>query len=311
MHSLFRILAALTLVLVVSIPARAQQSYPALCQTDDSSLQQGLEEQLSSLGLQKAVQKKSLSVAVVDITDRTSPRLAAVNGSEMMYAASLPKIAILLGAFERIAQGEMVLDKDTLDKLTRMIRNSSNGAATEMLNRVGKAYLATLLQSPPYRLYDPGQNGGLWVGKDYGKAPAWKRDPLHNLSHGATALQAARFYYLLETGRLVSPEMSQMMKTILGDPAIQHKFVRGLEEARPGSRIYRKSGTWKQYHSDSAIVERDGRRYIAVALAESPKGGEWLRRLIVAFDDLIFRSQKEPTQISRLGDKTRSADGVE
>ncbi|NIM20863.1 MAG: serine hydrolase [Anaerolineales bacterium] len=311
MHSLFRILAALILILVAFIPARAQQSYPALCRTDDASLQQGLEEQLSSLGLQKAVQKKSLSVAVADITDLTSPRLAAVNGDEMMYAASLPKIAILLGAFERIAQGEMALDEDTLDKLTRMIRNSSNEAATEMLNRVGKPYLATLLQSPPYRLYDPDQNGGLWVGKDYGKAPAWKRDPLHNLSHGATALQTARFYYLLETGQLVSPEMSQMMKTILGDPAIHHKFVKGLEEARPGSRIYRKSGTWKQYHSDSAIVERVGRRYIAVALAESPKGGKWLRRLIVAVDDLIFCSQKKPTQISRLGDKTRPADGVE
>ena len=33
----------------------------------------------------------------VDVTERNAPRLAMLNGDEMMYAASLPKIAILLG----------------------------------------------------------------------------------------------------------------------------------------------------------------------------------------------------------------------
>jgi beta-lactamase class A len=205
----------------------------------------------------------------------------------MMYAASLPKIAILLGAFEKIADGEMDLNNETLEKLKLMIRYSSNTAATEILNRVGMEYLAELLQSPRYRLYDPQKNGGLWVGKDYGKAPAWKRDPLHNLSHGATALQVARFYYLLETGQLVSPELSKLMKSILADPAHDHKFVKGLKEIHPDSEIYRKSGTWGPYHSDSAIVEHHGRRYIAVALAKSAKGERWLQELIVALDDII------------------------
>jgi beta-lactamase class A len=207
----------------------------------------------------------------------------------MMYAASLPKIAILLGAFERIANGDMTLDDKTQEKLGLMIRNSSNQAATEILNQVGKAYLADLLQSPRYRLYDPERNGGLWVGKEYSKSGAWKRDPLHNLSHGATALQVARFYYMLQTGQLVSPEHSQQMKAILADPAIKHKFVKGLESKHLDSRIYRKSGTWKQYHSDSAIIEHDGHRYIAVALAKSPLGGKWLSDLIVAMDDLISK----------------------
>ena len=139
--------------------------------------------------------------------------MAYANPNEMMYAASLPKIAILLGAFERINSGEMTLNEATRDKLALMIRNSSNHAATEMLNKVGKSYLADLLQSPRYRLYDPARNGGLWVGKEYAKSGAWKRDPLHNLSHGATALQVARFYYLLQTGQLVSPELSRQMKS--------------------------------------------------------------------------------------------------
>lgn len=260
-----------------------------LKETCDPVLQQGLERCLRSLNLKKATDNKSLSIALVDITNPHQPRIAYANPNEMMYAASLPKIAILLGAFERAANGELELDGKTRRQLTLMIRNSSNTAATEMLNRVGKEYLADLLQSPRYQLYDPARNGGLWVGKEYSKANVWKRDPLHNLSHGATALQVARFYYMLETGGLVSPEHSRQMKSILAKPAIKHKFVKGLKAVHPDCRIYRKSGSWRQYHADSAIIEHDGRRYIAVALARNEKGGQWLSELIVAMDELIFR----------------------
>ena len=281
------------IMLIAAIPLRAQQTPPSLDETCDPALQRGLESYLFSLKLDKAADRKTLSVVVVDITDPFSPRMAYVNPNEMMYAASLPKIAILLGAFDRISKGEITLDEETLDKLNQMIRNSSNPAATEMLNRVGKEYVAELLQSTRYRLYDPQRNGGLWVGKEYDKSPAYRRDPLHNLSHGATALQVARFYYLLETGQLVSPELSRLMKSILGNPAIEHKFVKGLKKVHPNSRIYRKSGTWKQFHSDSAIIEHDGRRYIAVALAKSPDGEKWLSKLIVALDKLVCKT--EPT----------------
>ena len=287
MNKVKGIFSLFIILLVLSIPVSAQQRNRSLGEYCDPKLQKALVTRLGSLHLQNATARKQLSVVVVDITDTSSPRMAYVNPNEMMYAASLPKIAILLGAFEKIASGEMDLDAETLEKLKQMIRNSSNPAATEILHRVGKDYLAELLQSPRYRLYDPEKNGGLWVGKDYAKAPVWKRDPLHNLSHGATALQVARFYYLLETGQLVSPEISRLMKSILADPAIEHKFVKGLKEIQPDSEIYRKSGTWGPYHSDSAIVEHHGRRYIAVALAKSARGERWLQKLIVALDDII------------------------
>jgi len=223
----------------------------------------------------------------------------------MKYAASLPKIALLLGAFEKSARGDLELDAETCNTLTCMIRNSSNSAATEIYNRIGADYLADVLQSPRYRLYDRERNGGLWVGKEYGRGDAWKRDPLHNISHGATALQVARFYYLLETGRLVTPEKSRQMKEMLGRPAIQHKFVKGLAQDRPGSAVYRKSGTWREFHADSAIIERDNRRYIAVALAENSQGGDWLTRLIVAMDDLIFQKASRPVRLSRVHEIAR------
>ena len=283
-----RFCLALTMSVFLTGPALADSGFPLLRNAQDSLLQGGLEKAIARLGLTRAIKGKTLAMALVDITDTARPRYAALNGDEMMYAASLPKIAILLGAFQRIAEGTLAYDQATQNTLIKMIRNSSNQAASRMLALVGMPYLAQLLQSARYHLYDPQRNGGLWVGRPYGKGPAWKRDPLHNLSHGATAFQVARFYYLLETGRLVSRDASSQMKTILGEPAIKHKFVKGMAQLDPDARIYRKSGTWRAWHSDSAIIERDQHRYIAVALAESPQGGEWLTRIISAMDDVVF-----------------------
>ena len=66
--------------------------------------------------------------------------------------------------------------------------------------------------------------------------------------------------------------------------------------------IYRKSGTWQEYHADSAIVERGNHRYIAVALARSPEGETWLQKLIVALDDLIYRPETTRILASRPDD---------
>lgn len=259
-----------------------------LSPTLNRSLQASLERCLTQLKLQSAVRSGHLAVSLVDVTDPNAPSLAQVNSNQMFYAASLPKIAILLGAFEKAAAGKLVMDDDNITELKRMIRESSNTAASSMLAKVGTEYLATVLQSARYRLYDTALNGGLWVGKSYAAGMATHRDPLHQLSHGATAFQVARFYYLLETGQLVSPEASRQMKDIMGSPAIHHKFVAGLESRYPDAKLFRKSGSWRNFHADSAIVERDGRRYIAVALSDDARGGDWLKSLIGGLDDAVF-----------------------
>ena len=287
MNKAAKFLTLLLSSLIFTLQASAQPQDPSWAESCDPRLQKALETRLNRLQLDRAARRKLLSIVLVDITDVSEPHMAYINPNEMMYAASLPKIAILLAVCEKIAAGEIDLDHETLEKLKLMIQRSSNAAASEMLNRVGIDYLAQLLQSPRYRLYDPEKNGGIWVGKEYGKAPARRRDPLHNLSHGATAFQVARFYYLLETGQLVSPELSKFMKSILAETEIEHKFVKGLKAVQPDLSIYRKSGTWGPYHSDSAIIEHHGRRYIAVALAKSKHGEQWLQNLIVALDGII------------------------
>jgi beta-lactamase class A len=244
---------------------------------------------MTTLGYQQAIDDRRLAVVLVDISDLEQPRLAAINGDHMIYAASIPKLAILLGAFIEVREGNMELDEPTRKSLQQMIRYSSNEEATRMLNRVGKDRLLEILQSDEFDLYDPEDGGGLWVGKEYGKSPAYQRDPVSNLSHGATAMQVARFYYLLETGQFVDDELHDEMKAMLGDPGIKHKFVRGLDEYEDVD-IYRKSGSWKQWHGDSALVETGDVRYIIVGLAEDANGGAWLTRMIGPIHELMVAS---------------------
>lgn len=253
----------------------------------DPQLQRALEAAVTRAGLSVPIARKKLTVALVDLADPAQPRLAGLNDGAMVYSASLPKIAILFGAFARIEDGTLELTPELRGDLEDMIRKSSNTAATKVLNLVGGRYLTDLLASPRYALYDRARGGGLWVGKPYGPGPAFRRDPLFNLSHGATAYQVARFYYLIQTGQLISAEASRQMKEILGKPAIKHKFVKAIRAAYPGAELYRKSGTWRDYHADSAIVEHDGKRYILVALAHDPEGGAWLERFALAADALV------------------------
>ena len=269
-----------------SHPVLADQSIFTLWESRDVKLQSRLENVIKKQGLWQQVKNKHLSITLVDITDIQSPKMASVNGNEMVYAASLPKIAILLGAFVEIEKGRLKPDTKLWQDMTDMIRSSSNSAATRVLELVGRERVLEILQEPRFSVYDAEHNGGLWVGKAYGKSPAFHRDPMHNISHGATSMQAAQFYYLLETGQLVSPELTVKMKEILSKPAINHKFVKGLAD-RPGVKIYRKSGSWKQFHADSALIESGKYKYIIVGLVENRKGGQWLTRLAGPLHDLV------------------------
>lgn len=287
-NSIVKPLQSLLFLLVCGLAGQAfGADYAALDQGFDDRLQAHLERVVQKLGLGKAAKEGRLAIALVDITDPHVPHVAAINGDLMMYAASLPKIALLYAAFVEIEGGRLKLDAHLRKALTAMIRYSSNDDATLVLNKVGKRRVAQILQSEPFRFYDPARNGGLWVGKEYAKGVAFRRDPLHNISHGATVLQTARFYYLLETRQLLtSPSLIAEMKGMLGDSGINHKFVKGLKE-HPEARIFRKSGTWHEWHADSALIEAGPYRYIAVALAQDPEGGRWIEQLIAPMHDLV------------------------
>jgi beta-lactamase class A len=254
----------------------------------DAGLQQALARTIQNLGLDKTVSQGRLAVSLVDVTDSQQPHYAALNDRVMMYAASLPKIAILVAGFERIRAGLMEYTPAVREMFIRLTRYSSNADASRAIHTIGFDYIAAVLTSPQYLFYDPQQNGGLWLGKAYGGPnDHYRRDPLHNISHGATSFEVARFFVLLEQGRLVNPHYSAEIKDILSKPAIHHKFVKGLESKGEHIEIYRKSGTWTEWHSDAALVEHNGKKYVAVALMHDAQGGDILPKLIVKLDSLI------------------------
>ena len=286
---------ALFVLFLIWLPIAGVAAEPATLEPD-ATLHSRLHALVRQLHLEPQVEQKRFAVSIVDVTDPEHPRYAGVNDTVMMYAASLPKIAILLAGFERVKAGALAYTPEVREMFHRIARFSSNTDASRAVRMIGFEQIAATLTSQRYRLYDPSLNGGLWVGKAYGgPGDYWQRDPLHNLSHGATTLQTARFFTMLAQDRLVSPDLSQELKDALGHPGIRHKFVKGLE-GLPGVNIYRKSGTWKNWHSDAALIEYRGRRYVAAALTEDPQGDRILQKLIGGVHRIVCDSH--PTLLS-------------
>ncbi len=288
---------AVSVLLLGACHAAAQPPYPDLRDAHDAGLQAAMDKALGAThDFWNSVRKRQLSLVVADVTDLRHPRVAWYNPNLMLYAASLPKIAIVFGVFVAAERGALVLDDKTRQQLIRTVKHSSNRDATALLNKVGFERLAEILQDERHgKLYDPEHGGGLWVGKAYGKAPAWRRDPLNGISHGASAMQAARLYYGGMTGTLVDPRHRPLLKEIFGNPAIQHKFVKGLE-GREGVRIFRKSGTWRGYHSDSGLIVRDNLGYIVVYIDQHPEAARRLVEGIRTIDDVMQElSRRKPS----------------
>lgn len=285
-------------VLAASAPSEPEFVLPPIAIPDDqfrplyawvdSGLEAELARQLDAKQeWRRLVRAKKLALGVVDLTDPARPRFERINGDIMMYAASLPKIAILLAAYQGFEDGTLEETPEVAADLASMIRVSSNGAATAMIDRVGFERIEQVLTDPRYQLYDATRGGGLWVGKRYAKAGRRVGDPLRDISHAATVTQVCRFYYLLTTGRAVSFERSRQMLGDLGDPGLHHKFVGELEKRAPRAKLFRKSGSWRDWHSDSILVWGPERRYIVVGMVESPNGETIMRELVHVVDALL------------------------
>lgn len=260
-----------------------------LRQLVDAPLQKKLEQRLkANKTWARLIAKKKMAVGIVDLSNPASPRFARMNGNVMMYAASLPKLAILLAASQALADSVLAASPEVLHDMRIMISKSDNSAATRMIDRVGFERIADTLTDPRYELYDEDRGGGLWVGKRYARKGRRYPDPLMGISHGASVTQVCRFYYLLAMGKLVNPQACEQMLDMLEDPEIHHKFVNALDRIVPDARVYRKSGTWRQWHADSVMVwGPEWRRYILVGLIEDAGGEQILRNLLPVVDELM------------------------
>jgi beta-lactamase class A len=202
------------------------------------------------------------------------------------YAASVPKIGILLAYFALRPAAVTNLSAETRRELGLMVKVSDNELAAKFSRELGLREIQQVLNA--HQLYDLNHGGGLWVGKHYGPGSERYGDPVGNNSHAATVRQLLRYFLWLELRQLISPVASRTMREIFESPEIPHannKFVKGL--AGRDLQIIRKSGTWQDWRHDTAVVTGGGRHYILVALTRHPRGDDYLADLARAVDDLI------------------------
>ncbi|HLS27560.1 MAG TPA: serine hydrolase [Opitutales bacterium] len=246
-----------------------------------------LQKELESIDQQlRDRYEMSVGQTAVGVLDLKNLRLAMIDPDRIEYAASIPKIGILLAYFQLKPDAVDTLDSETRHRLELMTKVSSNEWAAHFSRELGLKEIQKVLDS--YDFYDAEKGGGLWVGKHYGRDEERYGDPVGDNSHGATVRQLLRFYLLLEQGKLVSPEVSERMKEIFAAPEIEHddiKFVKGLGDREV--QLLRKWGSWRNWLHDSAIIIGPDRHYILVGLTEHPKGDDYLVDLAVAVDDLF------------------------
>lgn len=260
----------------------------------DTSLQVNLDTELmKNKKWASLIDNKKMAVGVVDLSNPNKIRFARVNGRHMMYAASLPKIAILLAAMDAIEKGELKETAEVKKDMRLMISKSNNAASTRMIDRLGYAKIEAVMTDPKYAFYDEENGGGLWVGKRYGGGGDTNREPLKNLSHAASVSQVCRFFYLLAHGELVNENRSKQMLNIMEKPELHHKFVNTLDNIAPNARLFRKSGTWRTYHSDAILVwgKDKSRRYILVALIDDSNGEQIIRNLVRPIEKVLKKGE--------------------
>jgi beta-lactamase class A len=279
-----------------------------LSQRQDQRLQTRLDQALKPhAAWQSLIRAGKMSVALVDLSNPKAPRLAQVNGDTVMYGASLPKLMVLLAAFQGFADGTLKETPQIHRDLIEMIRRSDNHASSQMIGRIGLRRIEALASSRPYRFYDPQKGGGIWLGGTYSHGGEQNPEPLTGLSHTATAYQVCRFYYLLAYGRLVSPESSRQMLKILAFPDLPGKFVSALGTTVPPNHLYRKSGEVRDFHGDSVLVWDTGwRRYILVALIWDERGEQILKDLVPVAEKVLRPSQPLRSGESRNNDQDLS-----
>lgn len=254
----------------------------------DTALQAKLEKIDADLRTRFGMTSEQTAVGLLDLN---TLQLAMIHPDREEYAASVPKIGILLAYFQLHPEVATNLNAQTRHELGLMAKASSNEMAAKYSRELGLKQIQAVLDS--YHFYNTNHGGGIWVGKHYGKGDERIGSPMANNSHAATVRQLLRYFLMLEQGKLVSPAASKTMREIFASPDIPHdgnKFVKGL--AGRDVQIIRKWGTWQDWRHDAAVVTGGGRHYVLVALTKHPKGDEYLVELAKTVDDLVTGTAK-------------------
>src|SRR5438067_13615511 len=126
----------------------------------DPALQSKIEHIDSELRDKYAMQGDQTAVGVLDLVNL---RLAMIRPDAIEYAASVPKIGILLAYFQLHPQAATNLDPQTRHELGLMAKQSNNEMASKFSHELGLASIQKVLNDDGF--YDEAHGGGIWVGK--------------------------------------------------------------------------------------------------------------------------------------------------
>lgn len=278
---------------------------------EDTMLCNCMKKVVFSVGLNKEIENNKAGVFLCDIsTDVNKPVYAEWNSHKTIYAASIVKTIVLLALFQFREDAKMgridaslekaksgLLDKNFEFKpnikvaISAMIRRSSNENAALLINLLGFPYINSV--SWQYGLYSIKDGGGLWLGKSYGNKIRWYKDPLCQESHAASPYALSKYFVLLAQNRLVDSLSTLEMKNELGNSEINFRFKKALESHYPGTRIYRKTGTFESkegmWAHEAALVERNGMRYVVAVMCEGNDCIKQLENIIIPLDACIVK----------------------
>ncbi len=269
---------------VVRDPAIATRAVLTPETRPDPDLQRAVEAADARIRDELGLADDRRAFGVLDLVDA---RAALIRPDAQFYGASVPKIAIALGYFERFPEAAVDLDPAVRRELELVIKRSDNDLAARYSQLVGLDFLQEMLTGQKYRLYDAGHGGGIWCGKHYGLDTPRTGDPLDDHSHAVTVRQCLRYYLMLERGDF-GPQASARLREIFRAPELEFhdsNFVTGLT-GRDVTMV-RKSGLWEDWRLDTARVRHGERVYLLAGATHHPEGGTYLARMAAAVDEIL------------------------
>ena len=195
------------------------------------------------------------SLVLVDVTDPRHLQAAMVDPDREAFTASMSKIAVLLGVVDKLRNDPGRLTLHALrPQLDDMIKRSSNEAASSLYRTVGHDAVAGAVLR--HGLNDD-VHGGLW----WSTGGAAHASPKSGIPIAGTARQAARYFLLMEQGRLVSPDDSRTIKDVLHN-SILALFSKGIVKQFPDVRYYGKPGIYGLNVAEGMLIEAARCRYV-------------------------------------------------
>ncbi|HEV7732681.1 MAG TPA: serine hydrolase [Candidatus Binatia bacterium] len=285
-------------------PPSAAAARDYLSRVEESPwLQALLDRTVATLQAKDArLRASDVRIAVLDLRDDTTPKLAQQRGYRPMYPASVIKFVYLMAAYAFQETGQLRIDPELDGLLTHMIFESSNQATQGVVARITGTTPGPALAPEAYAEFrDRRLSVNRWLGTlgvrglhcvnptfdgtadmtgrdrqliaDRSAASGLAPDKNEPNRNAMTAVGTAELLALLATDRALSPaDSATVRRRMRRDPKVQRHLaarIAGGASRLPGLEVYAKTGTWGPIYADAGIVRNaEGKQFVVAVLIQ-------------------------------------------